>query len=99
MCFKLYHILVHKAIRDKLGTITSSQFWVQYLYEVLLWFVLTATDSQDISNRSELSKNRPLRSFNRVFMIVPFGEGFCIVNELLFVTNAKDEHRGCVTIS
>jgi hypothetical protein len=26
-------------------------------------------------------------------MIVPFGEGFCIINEELFVTNATDEQR------
>ncbi|XP_069679720.1 nuclear RNA export factor 1 [Periplaneta americana] len=37
------------------------------------------------------TRNQALRSFNRVFVIVPFGEGFCIVNEELFVTNATDE--------
>lgn len=35
--------------------------------------------------------NQPLRSFNRVFVIVPFGGGFCIINEQLFVTNATEE--------
>jgi nuclear RNA export factor len=35
--------------------------------------------------------NQPLRSFNRVFVIVPFGAGFCIINEQLFVTNATEE--------
>jgi len=35
--------------------------------------------------------NQPLRSFNRAFVIVPFGAGFCIINEQLFVTNATEE--------
>jgi nuclear RNA export factor len=35
--------------------------------------------------------NQPLRSFSRVFVIVPFGAGFCIINEQLFVTNATEE--------
>jgi hypothetical protein len=35
--------------------------------------------------------NQPVRSFNRAFVIVPFGVGFCIVNEQLFVTNATEE--------
>ena len=32
-------------------------------------------------------KETPLRSFNRVFIIVPSGSGFCIANEQLFITN------------
>lgn len=32
--------------------------------------------------------NTPLRHFNRSFVVVPHGSGFCIVNETLFVTNA-----------
>jgi hypothetical protein len=40
-----------------------------------------------------LSKDEPLRSFSRVFMIVPHGDGFCIINEQMFVTNATDEQR------
>jgi hypothetical protein len=40
-----------------------------------------------------LAKNQPLRSFSRVFMIVPFGNGFCISNEELFVTNVTDEQK------
>lgn len=39
------------------------------------------------------SKNQPLMSFSRVFMIVPSGNGFCIINEELFVANATDEQR------
>jgi hypothetical protein len=41
----------------------------------------------------EASKNRTVRSFNRVFVIVPYGDGFCISNEQLFVTNATDEQK------
>jgi hypothetical protein len=41
----------------------------------------------------EASKNEALRSFSRVFIIVPFGDGFCIANEQLFVTNATDEQK------
>jgi hypothetical protein len=26
-------------------------------------------------------------------MLVPFGDGFCIINEELFVTNATDEQK------
>ena len=32
-------------------------------------------------------KETPMRSFNRVFIIVPSGSGFCIANEQLFITN------------
>jgi hypothetical protein len=38
-------------------------------------------------------ENQPLRSFNRVFVIVPRGDGFCIINEQMFVTNPTDEQR------
>jgi hypothetical protein len=41
----------------------------------------------------DASKNQPVRSFSRVFVIVPFGDGFCIANEQLFVTNATDEQK------
>jgi hypothetical protein len=37
------------------------------------------------------TENRPLRSFRRVFVIVPAGEGLCITNDQLYVTNATDE--------
>ena len=33
-------------------------------------------------------KNPPIRSFMRSFIIIPVGEGVCISNELLFVSNA-----------
>jgi hypothetical protein len=38
-------------------------------------------------------ENQPLRSFNRVFVIVPHGVGFCINNEQMFVTNPMEEQR------
>jgi hypothetical protein len=34
-----------------------------------------------------------VRSFSRAFSIVPFGDGFCIANDTLFVTNATDEQK------
>ncbi|XP_021921286.1 nuclear RNA export factor 1-like [Zootermopsis nevadensis] len=42
------------------------------------------------------TRNEPLRSFNRVLVIVPYGEGYCIINEELFVTNATDEQSKAV---
>ena len=36
-------------------------------------------------------RNQPLRSFTRVFVIIPFGEGYVIINDMLFVTNATDD--------
>lgn len=36
---------------------------------------------------TEGKDSSPLRSFNRVFIIVPAGSGFCIANEQLYVTN------------
>jgi hypothetical protein len=41
----------------------------------------------------EASKNRTVMSFNRVFVIVPYGDGFCIANDQLFVTNATDGQK------
>ena len=36
-------------------------------------------------------RHSPIRAFSRVFVIVPHGQGFCIVNELLSVTTATPE--------
>ncbi|XP_067011761.2 nuclear RNA export factor 1 [Anabrus simplex] len=33
----------------------------------------------------------PVRSFSRVFVIVPWGTGFCITNDMLLITNPTDE--------
>jgi hypothetical protein len=41
----------------------------------------------------EASETQTVRSFNRVFSIVPFGDGFRIANDMLFVTNATDEQK------
>uniref|UniRef100_T1JGC8 NTF2 domain-containing protein n=1 Tax=Strigamia maritima TaxID=126957 RepID=T1JGC8_STRMM len=33
----------------------------------------------------------PIRAFSRVFILVPQGAGFCIINEMLFVTHATSD--------
>ncbi|XP_071441376.1 nuclear RNA export factor 1-like [Hetaerina americana] len=44
--------------------------------------------------RETKTSKQPVRAFNRVFVIVPAGAGFCIVNEQLFVTNAtRDQEK------
>eukprot|EP00095_Tigriopus_kingsejongensis_P005674 maker-scaffold846_size89341-snap-gene-0.13 protein:Tk05674 transcript:maker-scaffold846_size89341-snap-gene-0.13-mRNA-1 annotation:"hypothetical protein DAPPUDRAFT_302769" len=37
--------------------------------------------------RQRATKNNPIRHFNRVFLVVPQGSGFVIVNEMLYITN------------
>ncbi|XP_018319322.1 nuclear RNA export factor 1 isoform X2 [Agrilus planipennis] len=38
-------------------------------------------------------KMPPIRYFCRTFVIIPAGSGFCILNEMLHVTNATEEQR------
>ncbi|XP_075232408.1 nuclear RNA export factor 1-like isoform X2 [Lycorma delicatula] len=46
------------------------------------------------------SKKLPIRSFSRVFVIVPAGSGFCIINDLLSITNASpDQAREAFKVS
>ncbi|PSN57824.1 Nuclear RNA export factor 1 [Blattella germanica] len=44
-------------------------------------------------------RNPPLRAFNRVFVIIPYGEGFCIINEQLFITNATEAQKSGMNVS
>jgi hypothetical protein len=37
--------------------------------------------------------DKHVRSFHRVFSIVPLGDGYCITNEELFVASVKDNQR------
>jgi hypothetical protein len=37
--------------------------------------------------------DKRVRSFNRIFSIVPLGGGYCITNEELFVANVTDNQR------
>jgi nuclear RNA export factor len=39
--------------------------------------------------REPSTKGVPVRHFVRKFVLVPIGTGFCIINEMLFVTNAS----------
>lgn len=41
-------------------------------------------------NASDIETTWPVRYFCRTFLIVPFGQGFCIVNDLFVITNASD---------
>lgn len=41
-------------------------------------------------NASDIETTWPVRYFSRTFLIVPFGQGFCIVNDLFAITNASD---------
>jgi hypothetical protein len=41
----------------------------------------------------EPARDQPVRSFHRVFTIVPLGDGYCITKEELCVTNATDDQR------
>ena len=36
-------------------------------------------------------KSWPVRHFSRAFLIVPVGQGFCIINDTLFITNATED--------
>ena len=44
---------------------------------------------------------QPLRHFNRMFVVVPRGSGFCIVNEMLHVTlpTLPEEKRALSPVS
>ena len=41
--------------------------------------------------REREERHSPVRAFSRVFVIVPHGQGFCVVNEMLSVTAASSE--------
>ncbi|KAK6644792.1 hypothetical protein RUM43_001065 [Polyplax serrata] len=41
-------------------------------------------------NPSNITTSWPVRHFSRAFLIVPVGQGFCITNDMLFITNATD---------
>ncbi|KAL0280869.1 UNVERIFIED_CONTAM: hypothetical protein PYX00_002033 [Menopon gallinae] len=43
------------------------------------------------SNSAESSW--PVRHFSRAFVIVPFRQGFCIINDSLFISNATEEEK------
>ncbi|EEB13089.1 Nuclear RNA export factor, putative [Pediculus humanus corporis] len=40
-------------------------------------------------------KSWPVRHFSRAFLIVPVGQGFCIINDTLFITNATEDQVRC----
>lgn len=41
----------------------------------------------------EVGKKQPLKSFNKVMIIVPAGSGFCIVNDLHFISSATYDQK------
>ncbi|XP_077293168.1 nuclear RNA export factor small bristles isoform X2 [Arctopsyche grandis] len=53
-------------------------------------FKETTIPTSSTSNRQWLP---PIRSFHKTLVIVPFGGGFCIKNDILYVTNATPEQE------
>lgn len=51
--------------------------------------LMQITVSGVLKEREE--RHSPIRAFTRVFVIVPFGGGFCVINEMLSVTTATTE--------
>lgn len=41
----------------------------------------------------EVGKKQPLKAFNKVMIIVPAGSGFCIVNDLVYVSLATSDQK------
>ena len=50
--------------------------------------LVTFTVSGVFMETGHAANNQPFRHFNRMFVVVPQGEGLCIVNETMFVTVA-----------
>lgn len=41
----------------------------------------------------EVGKKLPYKGFNKVMIIVPAGQGFCIVNDLLYISFATSDQK------
>jgi len=53
---------------------------IPFATEKLMTFTVTGVFKE------RTTREEPLRHFNRMFVVVPQGQGFCIVNETLYVT-------------
>lgn len=67
-----------------------SSFVVDLIFFTPALINLTVSGIYREPNASNIETTWPVRYFSRTFLIVPVGSGFCIVNDLLSITNASD---------
>ncbi|XP_023240608.1 nuclear RNA export factor 1-like [Centruroides sculpturatus] len=57
---------------------------VSYVSQALMCFTVTGV-FKEVNSKIN---NVPLRTFSRTFVVIPQGQGFSIINEMLYITNA-----------
>lgn len=65
---------------------TSFTVDVSHVSHRLMCFTVTGV-FKEVANEMQ---NPPLRTFSRTFMVVPQGQGFSIINDIMYLTNATN---------
>ena len=71
--------------------VTSLTLDVPFVMEKLMSFTVSGVFRETENAGGE--HGQIIRHFNRIFVVVPQGQGFCIVNDVLYVTIATNYQK------